>query len=173
MTSTPTSTYDLAAELEDLRIRFRQIPAYEASVIAAEVHLIARDPEQAELIEGFSPAEFEALAIMRLIERKVLTTIYNQEARLWRRADRLQKLLEAQRSQEEAQRSQEAAAPQPQSDPPPAENCKNEANSTPPQPASSNKVGRNEPCPCGSTLKFKRCCGNPLGVQDSTAAAAA
>jgi hypothetical protein len=23
------------------------------------------------------------------------------------------------------------------------------------------KVGRNEPCPCGSGLKFKRCCGSP------------
>lgn len=21
---------------------------------------------------------------------------------------------------------------------------------------------RNQPCPCGSTLKYKRCCGNPL-----------
>ena len=29
-------------------------------------------------------------------------------------------------------------------------------------PAISNKIGRNEPCPCGSTLKFKRCCGNPV-----------
>lgn len=28
-----------------------------------------------------------------------------------------------------------------------------------PQPAVSTKVGRNEPCPCGSTLKYKRCCG--------------
>ena len=24
------------------------------------------------------------------------------------------------------------------------------------------KVGRNEPCPCGSGVKFKRCCGNPV-----------
>ncbi|HEY6010722.1 MAG TPA: SEC-C metal-binding domain-containing protein [Nitrospirota bacterium] len=23
----------------------------------------------------------------------------------------------------------------------------------------SSKVGRNEPCPCGSGRKFKRCCG--------------
>ncbi len=23
------------------------------------------------------------------------------------------------------------------------------------------KVGRNEPCPCGSGRKFKRCCGRP------------
>ena len=24
-------------------------------------------------------------------------------------------------------------------------------------------VGRNAPCPCGSPLKYKRCCGNPVG----------
>lgn len=26
-------------------------------------------------------------------------------------------------------------------------------------PASKEKVGRNEPCPCGSGKKFKKCCG--------------
>jgi hypothetical protein len=31
--------------------------------------------------------------------------------------------------------------------------------SPPPIPAQSSKVGRNEPCPCGSGRKFKRCCG--------------
>ncbi len=29
----------------------------------------------------------------------------------------------------------------------------------PPQPVRSTKVGRNEPCPCGSGKKFKKCCG--------------
>lgn len=24
------------------------------------------------------------------------------------------------------------------------------------------KVGRNDPCPCGSGIKYKKCCGNPL-----------
>jgi uncharacterized protein YecA (UPF0149 family) len=28
-------------------------------------------------------------------------------------------------------------------------------------PATSNKTGRNEACPCGSGKKFKRCCGAP------------
>ena len=28
----------------------------------------------------------------------------------------------------------------------------------------STKVGRNEPCPCGSGKKFKRCCGGPLAL---------
>ena len=26
----------------------------------------------------------------------------------------------------------------------------------------ANTVGRNAPCPCGSPLKYKRCCGNPV-----------
>ncbi len=29
----------------------------------------------------------------------------------------------------------------------------------PNRPARSNKVGRNEPCPCGSGKKYKKCCG--------------
>jgi hypothetical protein len=39
----------------------------------------------------------------------------------------------------------------------------NNAPSTPPQTVrNTSKVGRNEPCPCGSHLKFKRCClGKP------------
>jgi uncharacterized protein YecA (UPF0149 family) len=28
-----------------------------------------------------------------------------------------------------------------------------------PRPARRTKVGRNEPCPCGSGRKYKRCCG--------------
>jgi len=34
-------------------------------------------------------------------------------------------------------------------------------NEMPPAPPTP-KVGRNEPCPCGSNLKYKRCCGNPV-----------
>lgn len=30
-----------------------------------------------------------------------------------------------------------------------------------PEPASSKKVGRNQPCPCGSGKKYKKCCGGP------------
>ncbi len=29
----------------------------------------------------------------------------------------------------------------------------------PPQPVQSSKVGRNDPCPCGSGKKYKKCCG--------------
>jgi len=37
----------------------------------------------------------------------------------------------------------------------------------PQQPFRSEKIGRNEPCPCGSTLKYKRCCGTPLHGQST------
>jgi hypothetical protein len=37
-------------------------------------------------------------------------------------------------------------------------------------PASAHKVGRNEPCPCRSGLKFKRCCGNSAAVRSNIAA---
>ncbi len=29
----------------------------------------------------------------------------------------------------------------------------------PPEPAKSDKVSRNDPCPCGSGKKYKKCCG--------------
>ncbi len=29
----------------------------------------------------------------------------------------------------------------------------------PPQPTQSEKIGRNDPCPCGSGKKYKKCCG--------------
>lgn len=30
--------------------------------------------------------------------------------------------------------------------------------------AATSRVGRNDPCPCGSGNKWKRCCGNPLRI---------
>jgi len=36
-----------------------------------------------------------------------------------------------------------------------------------PQPVQSHKIGRNDPCSCGSNLKYKRCCGNPLKPFDT------
>lgn len=32
--------------------------------------------------------------------------------------------------------------------------------------AKSSKVGRNEPCPCGSGKKYKKCCGSPVAEED-------
>ena len=31
---------------------------------------------------------------------------------------------------------------------------------SPPKPIESQKVGRNDPCPCGSGKKYKKCCGS-------------
>jgi len=28
-----------------------------------------------------------------------------------------------------------------------------------PKPLTVTKIGRNDPCPCGSGLKYKKCCG--------------
>ena len=46
-----------------------------------------------------------------------------------------------------------------------------------PRPASQpaprvQNAGRNAPCPCGSPLKYKRCCGNPAPAPDTGARAA-
>ena len=29
----------------------------------------------------------------------------------------------------------------------------------PPKPVQADKIGRNDPCPCGSGKKYKKCCG--------------
>lgn len=142
---------ELAAEYADLRWRLRRAPRFEVRIIALEMrNLLLASPEHQDL-----PREdLQALAYMRLIERKVLTNLYHQEARLQRRADRvLRQLLDL------------ATAP-----PPPVvvvENRKNEPD--PPPPIIAGKVGRNEPCPCGSNLKYKRCCGNPVPRQAAAA----
>ena len=30
------------------------------------------------------------------------------------------------------------------------------------------RIGRNDPCPCGSKLKFKKCCLNPAGANSNS-----
>ena len=32
----------------------------------------------------------------------------------------------------------------------------------PPLPVKSDKIGRNDPCPCGSGKKYKKCCGTNI-----------
>jgi hypothetical protein len=47
--------------------------------------------------------------------------------------------------------------------PPPAQASTHATPATPhaaPHRRTSRKIGRNEPCPCGSGAKFKKCCGN-------------
>jgi len=34
----------------------------------------------------------------------------------------------------------------------------------PPKPVMSDKIGRNDPCPCGSGKKYKKCCGGQVST---------
>jgi SWIM/SEC-C metal-binding protein len=40
----------------------------------------------------------------------------------------------------------------------------------PPRPVLSDKIGRNDPCPCGSGKKYKKCCGAADAMQPGTTA---
>ncbi len=127
-------------------------------MIALETHLLRTDKDHADLIAGLEPHYVEALAFKRLLERKVLTHLYNQEARLNRRADKILNQLIGEAVAVPPAVPVPARATTASPRPAPTPILKNE----PTAPAVSAKVGRNEPCPCGSTLKFKLCCGNPL-----------
>ncbi|MBN1402737.1 MAG: SEC-C domain-containing protein [Anaerolineae bacterium] len=48
---------------------------------------------------------------------------------------------------------------EPEPSPPPPSRPQSVAARDPFTPARSTKVGRNDPCPCGSGLKYKHCCG--------------
>ena len=61
----------------------------------------------------------------------------------------------AQNVHDGAQSPQRPAAPQSEK---PEIVHKNAQSAQPPYRREAPKVGRNEPCPCGSNLKFKRCC---------------
>jgi hypothetical protein len=146
---------ELAAELADLRWRVRRAPAFEVKVLDFEINSLLNNPE---LTEGLTRNQIEGLAYIRLVERRVLPNLHAQEARLNRHIEKVfTKLLNLLTTPPETS----AAAPASPLPPPPApEIRKNEPIS---QPAVSSKIGRNEPCPCGSNLKYKRCCGNPAG----------
>jgi len=48
-------------------------------------------------------------------------------------------------------------------------NCRRK-HSSPPQTSTGRKVGRNDPCPCGSGKKYKKCClksSTPIGFSDN------
>jgi preprotein translocase subunit SecA len=55
-------------------------------------------------------------------------------------------------------------APPPQAGGLPADESRAEPARTEPIRNAAQKVGRNDPCPCGSGRKFKNCCGKSSGV---------
>jgi hypothetical protein len=58
-----------------------------------------------------------------------------------------------------AKATQRAPTPQPVPTPPVPQIMSGSQHTQPKQRTSSKKVGRNEPCPCGSGRKYKHCCG--------------
>jgi len=168
---------NLVTEMAELRWRLRRASNYEAKVLDAEIQslLTTTDPDLAEKVLNLTPHQVEGLAYIRLVERKILSNLYAQEARLNRRLEKIMKQLLSAPVVPEATRVD--VTPN-NGD---IENCKNEPNpqvgatatTAVPVPATSSKVGRNEPCPCGSNLKYKRCCGNPVQPSAPAATAAA
>jgi hypothetical protein len=147
----------LVVELADLNWRLRRVPAFEAQLLSVEVTRLTSDSELKPLIEPLrTDAEILALAFSRLVQSKVLPHLYSLEARLARRAEKLERRLENSRNAPEppARIAQEQVVDR-----------QNEANSNP---VPAHKIGRNELCPCRSGLKFKRCCLN--GPQPATTA---
>lgn len=137
----PTADPTFLAELASLQWRRNRLPAFEAGILALEIREIGQSAEFGEL----SAAEVRSLAFQRLIERKVLQALHTLETRLTRRIENLVKLL----------KSHESLPAEPEIIPAPAI-LQNEPN----LPVRSSKIGRNEPCPCHSGLKYKRCCLN-------------
>ena len=152
----------LVVELADLKWRLRRLPSFETRLVAAEAAKLASDPDLQPLLEGLDSESAIAFAYRRLLENKVLTNLHIQEARLANRANRILKQLAAKPTWEQLVTAEMS-------------NRKNEPNSapapapTPPQPIRVEKTGRNEPCPCLSGLKFKRCCLNPQPSQNVAA----
>jgi hypothetical protein len=144
---------DSINELSDIRWRLARVPSVEANLIALEVRELTTNPAHAETVAGLELPHIETIAFKRLIESRVLTNLYNQEARLSRRAAKIQQRLEEAR---DASTRPAAAAPPPP--PSPQKSQPERKNEPTQQPIRVIKTGRNEPCPCGSGLKYKRCC---------------
>ena len=148
---------ELVTELAELRWRLLRVPIFEAQVLNLETRAITLEEENAHR----DSHEILAIAYERLIKRKVLQNLYSQEGRLCGRVAKIQKVLQS--------------VEQRQIDPPPpvltpSEETQIEKTSKNEPICTGHQPGRNEHCPCGSGLKFKRCC---LNQSITTMAAAA
>jgi hypothetical protein len=158
----------LVQEFADVAWRLQRVRFIETQIMTREMAAIAAEPENANQ----DPNLTMALAFERLIERKVLTNLYAQEGRLNSRLYKLQGRLAGIEPMTQRFAPSCPAAPPPPPPPQVAEKPKdieirkNEPIRVAPQP------GRNEVCPCGSGLKFKRCCLNRPQSDEILAAAA-
>jgi uncharacterized protein YecA (UPF0149 family) len=176
----------MVSELADLEWRLRRVPEFEAQLFNVEYRKLTTEADLFPLIEGLdSTSQILAVAFKRLVESKALPNLHHQEARLARRAEKLEKSLSGDArfflpTVHVVQRTREDEQPAAAID---NEDRKNEPKPAPSQPGlkevpkqvpfvKSPEPGRNEPCLCGSGLKFKRCCWNKpqVSVSSSTAA---
>jgi SEC-C motif len=164
----PANPVDHAAvaELADLQWRLLRVPAFEAHLLSIEFRKLTTDAELKPLIEKLeSDEEITALAFQRLVESRVLTNLYNLEARLSRRAEKLEKIL-ATRATNRILGAYHTAMSKPNllNTSPIEENEPNCGESLeidePVRQVIGSEPGRNQPCPCNSGLKYKRCCWN-------------
>jgi hypothetical protein len=150
------NSLELVTELASLRWRLRRFPSFEAQLVSTEIHRLQHDEQLAPLTVGLSESEVLALAFTRLMERKVLQTLYLQEARLHRRAETLARILITMTENQPSVTPARIAAVD-----------DGQPIRVTPQP------GRNASCPCGSGQKFKRCCLNrPQSVESQRLRAA-
>jgi hypothetical protein len=156
---------EMVTEMADLRWRLRRVPAFEAQLLSLEILSLTTDAELKPLIENLqSDSQITALAFKRLVESKVLPNLLSLESRLARRVEKIQRRLELiqqhrfDRELRKLQYRAPEAALEPIEETEEIENPENEANPNPQPIRVAHKPGRNEPCPCGSNLKFKRCC---------------
>ena len=84
----------MVSELADLEWRLRRVPEFEAQLLKVEYRKLTTDADLLPLIEGLdSPSQILAVALQRLMESKVLPNLHHQEARLSRRAEKLERYL--------------------------------------------------------------------------------
>ncbi len=169
---------ELVEELASIEWRLRRVPTFEAQLLNLEIECLEanhEDEPQWVFVNG-DECRIAALAFKRLAQSGVLPNLHRLEARLTRRADRVHKMLHSlcAAAGPAAQQPNDQALPvEPQEEIASIENRKIEpttaASTTPIRLV--HKIGRNESCPCGSGLKFKRCCIGKAHASPSAAAA--
>lgn len=156
--ASPLASLDTLAKVDELaaiQCRLRRVPGYEAALLTLEMETIL---EELGVEDPAEVRHLQALAFKRLVEKRVLTNLYNQELRLTRRAAKLvDELVKGEVPRQQQPQPEPIRKNEPISQPVVAAATKPE-----PYVHAEPKVGRNEPCPCGSGAKYKRCCGNPI-----------
>jgi preprotein translocase subunit SecA len=131
-----------------------------------------RDPKNEYKKEGYNLF----LNMMANVSSSVLTKLFEFKPK---QADRIAEM-EAEAESRHAAELAQAVARHPGEEPAPVDprialdQLREEANAAPPpKQRSTPKIGRNDPCPCGSGKKFKQCHGAPLYEDEDSGSQAA